>query len=98
MKTWAQRIADLEASGWSLSAIGLHIGLSPQSLSDIKQGRSKEPRGMAAVRLYAMDGMRPDDVDPDSLARHARAVSERGGPDPALDQQAVTVSHRKKAA
>lgn len=62
MKTWAQRIADLEASGWSLTAIGQHIDLSPQSLSDIKQGRSKEPRGMAAVRLHAMEGKRPADV------------------------------------
>lgn len=53
---WAQKIADLEAAGWSLTGIGQHIELSPQSLSDIKQGRSKEPRGMAAVRLHALHG------------------------------------------
>lgn len=51
---WAQKIADLEAAGWSLTGIGQEIELSPQSLSDIKQGRSKEPRGMAAVRLHAL--------------------------------------------
>jgi len=54
MKTWAQRIEDLEAADWSLTAIANAILLSPQSLSDIKQGRSKEPRGMAAVRLWEL--------------------------------------------
>jgi hypothetical protein len=54
MKTWAQRIEDLEAANWSLTAIANAIELSPQSLSDIKQGRSKEPRGMAAVRLWEL--------------------------------------------
>ena len=54
MKTWADRIEDLEAAGWSLTGIATAIELSPQSLSDIKQGRSKEPRGMAAVRLFQL--------------------------------------------
>jgi lambda repressor-like predicted transcriptional regulator len=54
MKTWQDRIAELEASGMSLTDIGHEIKLSPQSLSDIKQGRSKEPRGMAAVKLHAL--------------------------------------------
>lgn len=52
--SWAEKIADLEAIGWSLTGIGQAIELSPQSLSDIKQGRSKEPRGMAAVRLHQL--------------------------------------------
>ncbi len=51
---WQARIADLEAAGYSLTGIGQQIGLSPQSLSDIKQGRSRAPRGMAAVRLHAL--------------------------------------------
>jgi len=54
MTTWADRIAGLEEAGWSLTKIGDTIELSPQSLSDIKQGRSKEPRGMAAVRLHEL--------------------------------------------
>ncbi len=53
-QTWAERIADLEAAGWTLSSIGKEIDLSPQSLSDIKQGRSKAPNGMAAVKLYEL--------------------------------------------
>jgi hypothetical protein len=52
MDTWAQKIISLEGRGWSLTAIGKAIVLSPQSLSDIKQGRTKEPTGMAAVRLH----------------------------------------------
>ena len=54
MNIWAQKIADLEAAGWTLTGIGQRIELSPQSLSDIKQGRSKEPRGMAAVSLHSL--------------------------------------------
>jgi hypothetical protein len=52
MDTWADKISVLEARGWSLTGIGKAIELSPQALSDIKQGRSTEPRGMAAVRLH----------------------------------------------
>lgn len=51
-KTWADRIKELEARDWSLTAIGRAIGLSPQSVSEIKQGRTKEPGGMAAVKLH----------------------------------------------
>lgn len=68
MKTWAQRITELEAAGWSLTALGAHIGLSPQSLSDIKQGRSKEPRGMAAVRLHGMEGLTPEQARSEKIA------------------------------
>lgn len=53
-KSWAGRIKDLEARGWSLTAIGERIGLSPQSVSDIKQGRTKAPTGMSAVLLHTI--------------------------------------------
>lgn len=52
MSTWTSIISDLEARRWSLTAIGRAIGLSPQAVSDIKQGRTKAPSGMAAVRLH----------------------------------------------
>lgn len=52
MKTWSERIADLQRDDWSLTDIASAIGCSPQALSDIKQGRTKEPTGMAAVRLH----------------------------------------------
>lgn len=52
MSTWAGIVSDLEGQGWSLTALGKAIGLSPQAVSDIKQGRTKAPSGMAAVRLF----------------------------------------------
>ncbi|TWQ31990.1 helix-turn-helix domain-containing protein, partial [Xanthomonas vasicola] len=51
--TWADRIKALEEHGKSLTEIGRLIGKSPQAVSDIKQGRTREPGGMAAVRLHA---------------------------------------------
>ena len=54
MNPWAEKIAALEAAGWSLVDIGRSVGLSSQALSDIKQGRSQAPRGMAAVLLHAL--------------------------------------------
>lgn len=59
MNPWAEKIAALEAAGWSLVDIGRSVGLSSQALSDIKQGRSQEPRGMAAVRLHALKPLPP---------------------------------------
>ena len=50
--TWADRIKALEARGWTLTGIGQAIGKSPQTVSDLKQGRTKEPGGMAAVELH----------------------------------------------
>lgn len=58
---WAIVVCDLEKLGWSLTNIGRAIGLSPQAVSDIKQGRTKAPSGMAAVRLHELSvrGERP---------------------------------------
>ena len=52
--TWPDRIRELEAAGWSLKGLGDAIKLSPQALSDIKQGRTKAPTGMAAVQLFQL--------------------------------------------
>ncbi|NJC36411.1 hypothetical protein GGR60_000901 [Xanthomonas arboricola] len=52
--TWSDRIKGLEESGKSLTEIGRLIGKSPQAVSDIKQGRTREPGGMAAVRLHQL--------------------------------------------
>jgi transcriptional regulator with XRE-family HTH domain len=54
MSTWADKISELEARGWSLTGMGKAIGLSPQAVSDIKQGRTKAPGGMAAVHLHTL--------------------------------------------
>lgn len=52
MHDWSDRIKALEDAGWSLTRIGAEVGLSTSSVSDLKRGDSKEPRGMAAVRLH----------------------------------------------
>jgi plasmid maintenance system antidote protein VapI len=54
MTNWKRMILDLEGLGWSLTGLARAIGLSPQAVSDIKQGRTKAPGGMAAVRLYEL--------------------------------------------
>lgn len=51
-KFWAQIICDLEEEGYSVGDIASMVKLAPGSVSDIKCGRTKEPRGEAAVLLY----------------------------------------------
>lgn len=52
--TWAERVTALRQSGMTLAGIARHIGISPQGACDIEQGRTREPMGMAAVRLYML--------------------------------------------
>lgn len=51
---WSEKIEELEGKGWSLKKIGDEISLSVSSISDIKNGRTKSPTGMAAVKLYQL--------------------------------------------
>jgi plasmid maintenance system antidote protein VapI len=60
MKTWDQRIKELEVAGWSISAIAEAIGISPSAVSDIKNRRTRAPTGYAAVRLVDLAGKKPD--------------------------------------
>jgi transcriptional regulator with XRE-family HTH domain len=55
---WSDRVKQLEENGMSLTAIGELIGLSPQGVSDIKQGRTKAPTGDAAVALHKLHSRR----------------------------------------
>lgn len=66
MSIWADKIKALEADGWSLTELGKVIGLSAQSVSDIKQKRTKAPTGMAAVLLHQLhaSGAKPGDTPP----------------------------------
>lgn len=53
--TWREKVLELEAQGLTLVQIGAEVGLTTASVSDIKQGRTKNgPTGMAAVRLYLL--------------------------------------------
>lgn len=66
MMNWAGIVSDLETLGWSLTGLGRAIGLSPQAVSDIKQGRTKAPSGMAAVRLHDLhaNSVAPNAAEP----------------------------------
>ena len=54
MDTWRIRIEQLELAGWAIKDICEETGIKPSSISDIKAGRSKEPTGMKAVKLYEL--------------------------------------------
>lgn len=52
---WGSIITDLRGkSGMTLAEIGTAVGLSQSAVSDIEQGRTSEPRGEAALRLYSL--------------------------------------------
>lgn len=54
MSTWKERVLFVEAAGKTRQEIAEYIGLAYSSLNDIVSGATKEPRGMAAVRLYEL--------------------------------------------
>jgi transcriptional regulator with XRE-family HTH domain len=54
MTEWAHRIRRLEAAGWSLTDLARTLGIAVSTVSDIKNGRTLEPKGMAAVRLFGL--------------------------------------------
>lgn len=85
--TWSDRIKGLEESGKSLTEIGRLIGKSPQAVSDIKQGRTREPGGMAAVRLHHLH-----------LSIVGAAASARAEPSISEAQGAVSFTKRELRA
>jgi DNA-binding XRE family transcriptional regulator len=54
MSIWQDKISALRTMGFTLAEIGRNIGLTPQSVCDLEAGRSKEPRGTAALKLDAL--------------------------------------------
>lgn len=54
MENWSDKIAALESLGMRLTDIADEVKCSVQAISELKQGRSKAPRGMHAVRLHAL--------------------------------------------
>ncbi len=75
MKTWDVRIKELEGDGWTVSTIADAIGLSPQSVSDIKHGRTRAPVGYAAVRLYDLAGKRPAVLNSAPISKESALAS-----------------------
>jgi len=59
---FASFISDLRRLGeMTLAEIGEEIGLSPSAVSDIEQGRTSEPTGTPAVRLYELHKSKSSD-------------------------------------
>ena len=52
MTTWQNKVLELEARGWSLTALAIATGASIGAIADLKQGRTKEPRGGVALELH----------------------------------------------
>lgn len=54
MITWKRRVKALRKTGLTYREIGAAIGLSVSSVSDIANGHTNEPSGLAAVKLHAL--------------------------------------------
>lgn len=42
----------MEGRGWTLTALANRAGASVGAISDLKQGRTKQPRGTVALELH----------------------------------------------
>lgn len=51
---WATETNNVIKSGISVKEIAADTGLAVSSVYDLKNGYTSEPRGMAAVRLFAL--------------------------------------------
>ena len=56
--TWQQLIQDLRDSGMPMCVIAKRCDLSPQAVTDIGSGRTAEPKGFSAVKMYALHARR----------------------------------------
>lgn len=55
---WSRIISDLLES-WAVQQVADRCGLSASAVYDIGSGRTREPRGMAAVRLHELHKQLP---------------------------------------
>lgn len=54
---WPLAVRRLERSGMTLKQIADSVGAnSAQVISEIKRGKTQEPKGMVAVRLHGLHG------------------------------------------
>lgn len=64
MTTWKNKVLVLETRGWSLTALAKQANASVSAISDLKQGRTKEPRasvGLELHHLYSTGAKPPSD-------------------------------------
>jgi transcriptional regulator with XRE-family HTH domain len=75
MDTWSEKVRALEAAGMTLTEIARQTGMSLPGVSDVKQGRTKNPGGMPAVRLHTLFEERVGSVDRGSITPACCEVS-----------------------
>lgn len=51
MNQWSKRIRDLQLSGMTFKEIGDEVGIAISTVGDLATGRTREPRGDAALAL-----------------------------------------------
>lgn len=54
MHNWKSFVTDLESWGYSLRGLARKLGCHVTTLSDIKQGRTKEPKAMLGIALLTL--------------------------------------------
>ena len=52
MTTWQAKVLKLQSRGWSLTALARQTRASISAISDLKHGRTKEPRANVALELH----------------------------------------------
>lgn len=80
--SWQERIAAIESAGITRGQIADHCGLPYSTLNDLALGRTKEPKGMAAVRLFALSETKKlPDGDAQDLSQDALPTLRGTDPD-----------------
>lgn len=54
MNTWQEKIAEIEAAGITRKEIADHCGMAYSTFNDLALGYTREPKGMAAVKLHKL--------------------------------------------
>lgn len=52
--TWQQRINELVDANLTIGEIAKLVGIKPPGLCDIRSGKTSEPKGFVAVKLYKL--------------------------------------------
>lgn len=68
MTTWQNKVLELEARGWSLTDLAKSTGAHVSSISDLKHGRTKQPRADVALQLHHLfsTGAQPPEQKPEA--------------------------------
>jgi len=52
MTTWKDKVLSLQERGWSLTELARETRASISAISDLKHGRTREPRANVALELH----------------------------------------------